>query len=1073
MSGLFISSSILIAALLLLRRIFRDSISRRFQYALWGLVLLRLLIPFNLPGTYNPLPFLSPMNIQAIYQEAINTNQNPAANLDEKQLDSIEQDPSTAQYQLSTSTDANQKQNVPTTENIEKQPAITIDLFTLLKIIWFGGALCTGSLFLVNNLRFWKKLRQTRVPYPIESCKYPVYLIKTGLPSPCLFGIFRPAIYLTPSAINSPEALRYVLTHESTHARHRDPIWAFLRCVCLSLYWFHPLVWIAAITSKTDCELACDESVLHELNAQERLSYGKTLLSLISVSRTPAPPFLTATTMAAGKRQIKSRITRIAENPKTRKTAMAALSLLAGLLCVVTFTEAQSQSRRPLTGEELRYFNEEFFNNNAYNIHNQFLSSLYTSPKEINLYELFYCGSGREETLVDGERQAVAKANDNFDPDCDLTKISAGNLNRVLEENTGLSLAQINRVGIDDLIYLEDYDAYYHFHGDTNYRGEVTFDCGERVGNLIKLYYNDQFMADGWKSLTLKPTNNGGYHFVSNQTCERPVVSVAYPKEKPVLTIPIPTDYVEVTDAKRTRSKLPKEVVMIPYKSNDINGLIHMHTLTDAAETFDFHLEQKALVRTIETIDAADDVNNLDSEAAQNANKNADQTVNPDANIKSDVSNLSVVFWNDVEGNLYAGLDDLRKSSLPSEYFLKIDQEDLKAEYAKEIQISSETNVLGKIGFCIKYPAPKDANIASYTTCYLLDMDGGKLYQIADRSADIHMIDLNGDGEAELFVQPELVTSGSYNENLIFRKNQEFVTADISKLLYAAWPELEYCTAYLDKDARCLQVSGAVSMPDWGPNASAYFQRNIYFNGKELLVYSNLMDTKDHVAVGAIGDTIPEPVRKAVYSQAQSTWESFQKKNPVYDDWRISQFALAKTVADLSCGPVEIYKVDLQFHASRPQDVMLAGAMYVLEDGWTGGLYPMESPYFIFLRSDSGEYTKIKSQLAWDYDKESPYFRADLCQSLLTSGVIGLSDLSGEEFYYMFYMNPVSFLNKLSHYSVSEQDNVLNSLKDYHENGVLDEYKFMFENALETAKSNTNSEELTQEGRAVYKRFIS
>ena len=50
MKEILITSSVLIAALLLLRRVFRKSISRRAQYALWALVLLRLLVPFNLPA---------------------------------------------------------------------------------------------------------------------------------------------------------------------------------------------------------------------------------------------------------------------------------------------------------------------------------------------------------------------------------------------------------------------------------------------------------------------------------------------------------------------------------------------------------------------------------------------------------------------------------------------------------------------------------------------------------------------------------------------------------------------------------------------------------------------------------------------------------------------------------------------------------------------------------------------------------------------------------------------------------------------------------------------------------------
>ena len=50
MREILLTSSGLILALLVLRRLFRNTLSRRVQYALWGLVLLRLLTPLSLPA---------------------------------------------------------------------------------------------------------------------------------------------------------------------------------------------------------------------------------------------------------------------------------------------------------------------------------------------------------------------------------------------------------------------------------------------------------------------------------------------------------------------------------------------------------------------------------------------------------------------------------------------------------------------------------------------------------------------------------------------------------------------------------------------------------------------------------------------------------------------------------------------------------------------------------------------------------------------------------------------------------------------------------------------------------------
>lgn len=121
-----------------------------------------------------------------------------------------------------------------------------IPLTPVLKAVWHTGMYVMAAWFLLTNLRFMLRLRRSRTPYPVEGCRYPVYLAE-GLPSPCLFGLLHPAIYLTPAAAESPETLRHVLAHETTHARHGDPLWSLLRCVCLAVYWFDPLVWVAAV----------------------------------------------------------------------------------------------------------------------------------------------------------------------------------------------------------------------------------------------------------------------------------------------------------------------------------------------------------------------------------------------------------------------------------------------------------------------------------------------------------------------------------------------------------------------------------------------------------------------------------------------------------------------------------------------------------------------------------------------------------------------------------------------------------------------------------------------------------
>ena len=343
MKEILLTSSALILSLLALRRLFRKALSRRAQYALWGLVLLRLLVPVSLPAAdFSLLTAAKPVTdqVESLYiaPESITAWRRDGGpvygmpNLPQAAIGPATPDNTYAFAYRNTM--GNPTEGVGTYRR-------QILLSDLLPPVWYGGMAAMACWLVLSNLLFWRKLRKARIPYPIEGSSRQVYLVEAGLPSPCLFGLFRPAVYLTPAALQSPDSLRHVLAHEETHARHLDPLWSLLRGICLTVYWFDPLVWWAALASRTDCELACDEGALRRLGEAERVPYGRTLLSLIPVRKAPANPLLSATTMTAGTRQLKDRITRVAENPVYLSRALFAAAALAALVCAVTFTGAK------------------------------------------------------------------------------------------------------------------------------------------------------------------------------------------------------------------------------------------------------------------------------------------------------------------------------------------------------------------------------------------------------------------------------------------------------------------------------------------------------------------------------------------------------------------------------------------------------------------------------------------------------------------------------------------------------------------------------------------------------------
>ena len=332
-----LTSSVLILALLALRRLFRRTISRRMQYTLWALVLVRLLVPLNV-GTlaHNVLSAAEPvqtavekrLETPVLYMQD-GTERHPAQLLSGEESQGDPQSPPSDAAQSSPSDEYSIV--TPTYRAVALSEALTY--------VWYAGMLIVGAWFLFTNLRFARALRKARTPYSVEGCRYPVYLV-SALPSPCLFGVLRPAIYLNNAAAASPELLRFVLAHEQTHARHLGPLWSLLRGLCLTVYWFDPLVWLAAVLSREDGELACDEGTLRALGADERTAYGKALLSLVPVCTKPQNPLLGATTMTGGKKSLKERVTRIAENRQAKTAAVFAAVALAALVCAVSFTGA-------------------------------------------------------------------------------------------------------------------------------------------------------------------------------------------------------------------------------------------------------------------------------------------------------------------------------------------------------------------------------------------------------------------------------------------------------------------------------------------------------------------------------------------------------------------------------------------------------------------------------------------------------------------------------------------------------------------------------------------------------------
>ena len=333
-----LSSSVLILVLMGARGFLRRKISARLQYALWAVVLLRLLTPWSpMESAISVLNVTRQPELQAVVKSAREPIrfEGQALILDEESGEA----------------------------NLVHKTSFVVDGKDLNRLyspadiafeIWKWGCILLSCFMSTCNLIFLRKLKKNRRKMEIQGINIPVY-ISPMAQTPCLAGLVFPAVYL-PDQTMGPGQLRHVLAHERTHYRHADHIFSVLRCVVLALHWYNPLVWWAAKASKQDGELACDEGTISWLGEHERIAYGKTLLEMTCEAK-HEKVMLTTTTMYAGKNILRRRMQRIARRTKTRAAAVCVLFLVMTVAVGCTFTGAVDGV--PQTDAELVEFLEQ------------------------------------------------------------------------------------------------------------------------------------------------------------------------------------------------------------------------------------------------------------------------------------------------------------------------------------------------------------------------------------------------------------------------------------------------------------------------------------------------------------------------------------------------------------------------------------------------------------------------------------------------------------------------------------------------------------------------------------------
>lgn len=348
-----ITLSILIAAVLLVRVVFRKRVSARLIYALWLVVAVKLCMPFSLFEVELALPFddmaaqteqmaVQTQNVPEVTKAPAVTAGAPILSQQPTVSQQIVEPPITPTAPITPIAPIVTEPAIITsieTEAIapeepmavEKAP---IDWAHVWRVVWMMGSLLLCFWFTVSGTVFHQKLCADRRLHTTVG-KTKVYISQSA-GAPCLAGLI-PAIYLTPDAARSPSKA-FVIAHEYTHLRHGDHIWAALRALALIFYWWNPLVWAAAMVSKQDAELACDEGVAAKLDDAGRLAYARTILDTI--------PQKYAHAVGLGSAPIKERLLMLTKKHKNRVLAaiLAVLLTLSAVGCSFIGPKAQPEN---------------------------------------------------------------------------------------------------------------------------------------------------------------------------------------------------------------------------------------------------------------------------------------------------------------------------------------------------------------------------------------------------------------------------------------------------------------------------------------------------------------------------------------------------------------------------------------------------------------------------------------------------------------------------------------------------------------------------------------------------------
>lgn len=303
------SGAVMILTVVVIRALALHKLPKKTFLVLWGVVLMRLMVPYSVPSAFS---------VYSLAGRFI-----PTAN----EMQVIPAAPAMPVLPLKSAT----------TGATPFAPEPGVPAFDPWTAVWLIGMLGCGIFFAVAYFKCRKEFR-TSLPVGNDYAKRwlqthrlrrPITIRQSDkISAPLTYGVFRPVI-LMPKTTDwiDEETLAYVLGHEYVHIRRFDAMMKLALTCALCIHWFNPMVWIVYVLANRDIELSCDEAVIQGFGERTKSAYAMTL---IRMEETRSGLSLLCNNFS--KNAIEERIVAIMKIKKTSPVALlVAICLIAGV----------------------------------------------------------------------------------------------------------------------------------------------------------------------------------------------------------------------------------------------------------------------------------------------------------------------------------------------------------------------------------------------------------------------------------------------------------------------------------------------------------------------------------------------------------------------------------------------------------------------------------------------------------------------------------------------------------------------------------------------------------------------